>query len=476
MRNKNSYMKTKILLITILFSSNFLFAQTNLSGFYPSSTISGLRFGSATAIHENTIVISSATSPFPPVTTGYVYVFNQTNQSITQEAYFYPSDALSNDQFGKAVAVFEDFIAVGSPLHDEGFSDSGAVYLYKKVNNNWEFFQKITATDASANKQFGSFVKIQGNSLFVSAPNDTNSIGIGSVYVYTFNETEWIFNQKLTIANSIKLGEKIEIEGNYLVVSDRLNEQKTKYHTFIFDTNWIYNDSTLEFGNLEENIKDFSFDGQKLYITAIQMSSQFLNKVYILNRVNNSWVNESILPMNFDDFVIGKIAVSGNNMLVGYEFYFLQLSRKFPVFYYKKIENEWQMQTYFYGEGQSNMDDYLGNSISMFESNVVLGAYNEGGINTGKAYSINLENLSIPTFDKNVISIYPNPTNNSITIENQSSNQVGRYELFSITGKLLYSVSNQFSTLSLDHFQSGIYLLKISFENDSYETHKIIKK
>ena len=206
------------------------------------------------------------------------------------------------------------------------------------------------------------------------------------------------------------------------------------------------------------------------------MSSQFLNKVYILNRVNNSWVNESILPMNFDDFVIGKIAVSGNNMLVGYEFYFLQLSRKFPVFYYKKIENEWQMQTYFYGEGHSNMADNLGNSISMFESNVVLGAYNEGGINTGNAYSINLENLSIPTFDKNVISIYPNPTNNSITIENQSSNQVGRYELFSITGKLLYSVSNQFSTLSLDHFQSGIYLLKISFENDSYETHKIIKK
>ena len=75
------------------------------------------------------------TNQFPPVTTGYVYVFNQTNQSITQEAYFYPSDALSNDQFGKSVAVFGDFIAVGSPLHDEGFSDSGAVYLYKKVNN-----------------------------------------------------------------------------------------------------------------------------------------------------------------------------------------------------------------------------------------------------------------------------------------------------------------------------------------------------
>ena len=50
-----------------------------------------------------------------------------------------------------------------------------------------------------------------------------------------------------------------------------------------------------------------------------------------------------------------------------------------------------------------------------------------------------------------------------------------RIELFSMTGKVLLSTSGNTSTLSLENFQSGIYLLKITSENGTFETHKIIK-
>ncbi|PKP17803.1 MAG: hypothetical protein CVU07_03325 [Bacteroidetes bacterium HGW-Bacteroidetes-23] len=465
----------KLLLSVFVIFSVGLFAQTNLSGFYPSENVSGLRFGTETAMHDNTIVVASESSILP-TTIGRVYVFSQENQTITQENVFYPDDAESTDQYGKSISVNEDFIVVGSPMHDEGLMDAGAVYIYRKVNNEWSFFQKITANDATSDKQFGSFVKIQGNSMFIAATNDVNLDGIGSVYVYTFNETEWIFSQKLTVPNTVHLGEKIEIEDNLLVISERVNFQISKYHTFIFNTNWNYSDSTEEFCHLEENSKDFSLENQQLYITTLAMTTEFTNRLYILNRVNNSWEQETILTMDFQDFQIGKVEVSGENMLIGYESYTLQMSRKFPVFYYKKVENEWQMQTYFYGEGQAGMDDRLGNSISLQGSNLVMGAYTEGPISNGKAYAFNLENLSTPSFEKSDISIFPNPTTSTITVQNSSLIQPKRYELFSITGKLLQSSSLENNTISLEKFQSGIYFLKIGFDNGLFETHKIIKK
>ena len=466
----------KLLLSVFVLFSVGLFAQTNLSGFYPSVDASGLRFGTETAIHDNTIVVASESSNSPS-TIGKVYVFSQENQTITLVNSFYPDDAESSDQFGKSISLNEDFIVVGSPMHDESFTDAGAIYIYRKTNNEWSFFQKITANDALADQQFGSYVKIQGNSIFIAAPNDINLDGIGAIYIYTFNGTEWIFSQKLTIPNTVNLGEKIEIQDDLLVVSEHTFNQR-KYHTFLFGSNWTYSDSSEEFGSLEKNIKDFSFDGQRLYLSIHELDSGTgsINNLYIYNRVNNTWEYETILPMDFNDFVIGKINVSENNMLVGYDEYVLNFSRKFPVFYYKKIENEWQMQTYFYGEGQAGMDDRLGNSISLQGSNFVLGAFNEGVINSGKAYAFNLENLSTTSFQKNEVSIFPNPTESTIMIQNNSLNQPKNYELFSLTGKLLQSSSLENNTISLENFQSGLYFLKIGFDNGLFETHKIIKK
>lgn len=469
-------MNKKLLFLAIIFVSHGLTAQTNLSGFYPNSNVSGLRFGTEVAMHDNTIVVASESSTLP-LTVGMVYVFSKENQTITQENVFYPDDATFSDQYGKSISVSDEFIVVGSPMHDTGFTNDGAVYVYRKVNTEWSFFQKITPNDAVSDKQFGSFVKIQENSMFIVAPNDVNVDGIGAVYVYTFNGTEWIFSQKLTVPNTMHLGEKIEIKDDLLVVSESTFNQK-KYHTFLYGSNWTYSDSSEEFGSLEQNIKDFSFDGQRLYLSSNELDSGTgsVNNIHIYNRINNSWVYETFLPMNFNDFIIGKISVSENNMLVGYDGYYLQMSRKFPVFYYKKIENEWQMQTSFYGEGQAGMDDRLGNSISLQGSHFVMGAYTEGPISNGKAYTFNLENLSTTSFEKSQISIFPNPTASTVTFQNNSINQPKNYELFSLTGKLLQSSTLDNTSISLENFQAGLYFLKISFDNGLFETHKIIKK
>jgi hypothetical protein len=230
---------------------------------------------------------------------------------------------------------------------------------------------------------------------------------------------------------------------------------------------------------LEQILIDYSYDQDRLYLSVHELNqgtNGSYNKVYVYNNANNNWEPETVIETQFNDFINGNIVVSGNNLLIGYSNYYLQMGRKFPVFYYKKIENEWQMQTSFYGEGQAGLDDYLGNSISLQGSNFVMGAFNEGVINNGKAYAFNLENLSTTSFEKSDISIFPNPTASIITIQNNTLNQPKNYELFSISGKLLQSSSLENNTISLENCQSGLYFLKIGFDNGLFETHKIIKK
>lgn len=462
-------MRIKLLFLSVTACVCSLHAQTTLSGFSPSSNYSSSSFGSKTALYENTFVVS--TQPFF-TNPGKVYIFSKVNQVITQDAVLYPTDAVTTDQFGQSISVFGDFIAVGARFHDEGFTNAGAVYIYKKINSAWTFVQKITAFDAAANKNFGTCVKMQGTSLFVSAPNDQNSDNTGSVYVYSYNGTNWAFQQKLNSQFGNNLGVKLEVQSNLLVASDALDN----FHTFTFGSSWTFSDSILYIGNLEYDVKDFSFDGNRLYITAVSPLNPTDNAVLIRNRVNNAWVGEPGIDVNFNDFIVGNIAVSGNHMLVGYENYILQNERKFPVRYFKKVSNSWVFQTNLFGDGPITIDDKLGNAISMQDAEVLIGAPEKGVLpTTGKAYNYNLNLLSVQSFNENNFSIYPNPTRNSITIENNSFIQMERIELFSMTGKVLLSTSGNTSTLSLENFQSGIYLLKITAENGTFETHKISK-
>lgn len=461
-------MKIKLLFISFLLA-NVVAAQTILSGFSPSSDYSSSSFGAKTALHDNTFVVSSQTFFF--TIPGKVYVFSKVNQIITQNAVLYPTDAVTTDQYGQSISVFGDYIAVSSPFHDEGFTNAGAVYIYKKINNVWTFFQKITAFDAAANDNFGTFVKMQGTSLFISAPNDQNTTSTGSVYVYSNNGTNWVFQQKIN-GVGFNLGIKFEVQSNLLVASDAADN----FHTFTFNGSWIYSDSILNIGSLEYDVRDFVIDGNRLYITAVSPLNPTDNAVVIRNRVNNDWVPEPGIDVNFNDFIVGKIGVSGNHMLVGYGIYILQQERKFPVRYFKKVANSWVFQTNLFGDGPITIDDKLGNAISMQDAEVLIGAPEKGVLpTTGKAYNYNLNLLSVQSLEENSFSIYPNPTNGLISIENKNFNSIQRIELFSSTGKLLLNTSFETNTLSLENFQSGIYLLKITSENGSFETHKITK-
>lgn len=469
----------KITLAFLLFAASNVLAQTP-QDFFPTSDYNGTRFGRDVKISNGEILVSSANPPTQIGGSGRVFLFKLTENTLQQTNTFYPADALVTDNFGASISIENDLIAIGSPYHDANFENAGAVYLYKRTNGTWEFLQKITATDAEANDNFGSFVKIHNGHLLISAINDDiisdSGENNGSVYDYTFDGTSWVSFEKITVQGKSKFGSKIEAEGNKIIISSYETQTNgMSFATYSYtDTGWQMLDLILTLGSLEETIQDFSLSNDRLFVVSNILDNN--GKIYILDSVNNIW--GIITQINLDQFpdqLYTKIEVSDDTMLLGSTAYILQQERKFPLLLYKKVNDVWNYQDHFYGVGEMDQDDHFGGAIALDGNLAIVGAPEEGPISTGKAYYFDTT-LGVTGFEKNSIQLYPNPSTDLVYIKNNSGNTITNAEIYSVTGSLLSTQYSNLEQLSLADFPVGMYFIRLTFDGKITENHKIIKK
>jgi len=90
-------------------------------------------------------------------------------------------DSRSGAQFGQAVSVDGDSIAVGAPYHGPG-----AVYVFDRIDGLWVERRKHTPpTAAGPTALYGWAVQLSGEKLFVGTPTDRSLIEAGgAVYIY----------------------------------------------------------------------------------------------------------------------------------------------------------------------------------------------------------------------------------------------------------------------------------------------------
>ncbi|GAA5101631.1 hypothetical protein GCM10023210_41680 [Chryseobacterium ginsengisoli] len=81
--------------------------------------------------------------------------------------------------------------------------------------------------------------------------------------------------------------------------------------------------------------------------------------------------------------------------------------------------------------------------------------------------------LATNEVSKDNIKIYPNPTTSFVKID--SKEKVRSFELYNISGQLI-SKGGQVQEISLESFNSGLYILKVTLENNQTFTQKVIKK
>jgi hypothetical protein len=84
--------------------------------------------------------------------------------------------------------------------------------------------------------------------------------------------------------------------------------------------------------------------------------------------------------------------------------------------------------------------------------------------------------LSNSTFNENTVSLFPNPVQNTLNIQNTASN-MSKVQIFDLNGRLLQNHVLQSQEVSLDVSQlnSGVYVVVLENEMDHQITRKIVK-
>ncbi len=127
----------------------------------------------------------------------YVFRFNTTSRTWSQQVYIKASDTGLDDFFGISVSLSSDgnTLAVGATgedgsatgvgsVDDNDIGRTGATYVFEFANGAWAQQAYIKATDPSFNALFGGSVSLSsnGNTLVVGANGVTNLEGV--VYLY----------------------------------------------------------------------------------------------------------------------------------------------------------------------------------------------------------------------------------------------------------------------------------------------------
>jgi len=137
---------------------------------------------------------------------------------LFEETKLIASDGVSQDHFGRAVAVYGQTVVVGSSSDD----GQGSAYVYARSRHGWEEAGKLTAFDGAPDDLFGYAVAISGDTIVVGAPlDDVNGEGSGSVYVFVRYGDSWVLQAKLTPSNPARgdnFGTSVALDHTTLVV------------------------------------------------------------------------------------------------------------------------------------------------------------------------------------------------------------------------------------------------------------------
>jgi phage gpG-like protein len=194
-----------------------------------SDAASSDQFGRSVALSSdgNTAIVGAPNENTSPNTdNGAAYVFTRTGFTWTEQQKLLASDAATDDQFGFSVALSSDgnTAIVGA---QEKNTFTGAAYVFTRTGSTWTEQQKLLASDAASGDQFGISVALSsdGNTAIVGANlQDTSpNIDNGAVYVFTRSGSTWTEQQKLLAsdaASSDQFGRSVALssDGNTAIV------------------------------------------------------------------------------------------------------------------------------------------------------------------------------------------------------------------------------------------------------------------
>lgn len=159
-----------------------------------SNALMSDEFGYAVTISGDTIAVGAHRNDVAGLTAGSVYIFERNAGGTDQwgETKIIIADStVSEDQFGFDVALSNDTLIVGAPFHDEFAEQAGKAYVFERNQGGseaWGEVAQLVATEIESSGRFGDAVAIDGDTVVVgSFASDPNGSASGSAYVFDRN-------------------------------------------------------------------------------------------------------------------------------------------------------------------------------------------------------------------------------------------------------------------------------------------------
>lgn len=184
------------------------------------------QLGRAVSVHGDTLVAGAPQADGAKSNEGRAYVFERHLGGLDawgERTLLQAFDADGGDEFGSAVAVSGDVAVVGAALDDDQGNASGAAYIFGRNQggaNAWGLVTKLLASGGGKGDQFGAAVALDGDTLAVGAPKEK----VGRVYVHRRNQggaDAWGLVKIVvgaSASNGDRFGTSVALEGNLLVV------------------------------------------------------------------------------------------------------------------------------------------------------------------------------------------------------------------------------------------------------------------
>ena len=146
----------------------------------------GDRFGWSVGVSAGTIVVGSPRAGLPggAFVAGAAYVYVKEGADWVFQEKLVASDFDSFDKLGNAVAISGDRIVAGAPFDEHAGLSSGSAYLFQRANGTWTEEAKLVPSDSTRREEFGMAVAIDGQVIAVGSQGHPGGGDAGAVYVF----------------------------------------------------------------------------------------------------------------------------------------------------------------------------------------------------------------------------------------------------------------------------------------------------
>jgi hypothetical protein len=269
-------------------------------------------FGTTVSISgESVIVGAHGDSNASGSNAGAAYVFTLVGGQWERQAKLKSSDLAGFDQFGVSVAIDGDVVVVGTSQDDDAGSASGSAYVFERTGSTWTQKTKLTAPDGAAGDQFGRAVAIDGDRIAIGAFQDNRDAVVansGSVYIFGLSGGQWINLSQLVASDAAtddNLGRAVAVSGSFAVAGANFDDTAAG-----LDAGSVY---VLQLGAVQALPVTAVLVGDELQVTGTA-ENDLINVVGISNgrvRVTGSGINQEFSAVNH----ITINALAGNDTI-----------------------------------------------------------------------------------------------------------------------------------------------------------------